>query len=596
MSRKKSRRKKSRRKISRLASPRARKESATLGMRITGAITEIWKKFRKCLIGLGGLTGIILLLAAIVQISGYDLRYLLTSAFSSPTETPTPLAFPPAAEDETLIIVTTFRRDEGDTGDPSNYIFSQLEREIQGKLDIRLKHLRREKGEEIGEAEAREIGEIYGATVVVWGYYTDIAVDLIVENIKKKEWERESLSPEHPFLLSSSQPDEVKFEILTRNVPACANYLALFTIGVVRYNAGEPEKALDFFTEAIEAEAMALKDVPEDGKCDVDVSEAHFYRGNAYADLDDYERAIEGYDQAIALKPDLALAYNNRGVAYGNQGNYERAIEDFDQAIELQPDAAAYSNRGAAYCNLGNYEQAIEDFDQAIALQPDYAGAYSNRGAAYCNLGNYEQAIEDFDQAIALQPDYAGAYNNRGIAYVDLGDPKRAIEDFDQAIALQPGWAWPYNNRGLAYTHLGDYQRAIEDFDQAIALQPDHGIAYIAYTNRGAIYRHLGDHERAIEDHTKAIALQPDDTVAYYDRGVAYYDLGDYERAIEDYTKAIELKPDYAEAYYNRGLTYKSLGEKEKAIADFEKCLELEIDEPWKSQAEQQLKELREEP
>ncbi len=336
--------------------------------------------------------------------------------------------FPPAAKDETLIIVTTFddRSGEQHPGeDPAQYIYDKLRDEIQDKkLDIRLEHF----GEAVGEARrAREIGESYGATLVVWGYYTASSVQPTVEIIEK--WERESLSPELP--LDISQPDDVRFCLIV-DLPAHANYLTLFTVGLAHYRAGEMEKALKCFTAAIEA-------ISPGGECYVDVSEAHFYRGTAYLLLGDHERAIEDYDQAIALKPELAEAYNNRGGAYYYLGDYERAIANFDQAIALQPDyAEAYSNRGATYNGLDDHKRAIADCDKAIELKPDYAEAYNNRGNAYANLGDYERAITDYNKAIELQPDYAKAYNGRGSAYYHQGDYEQALADYDKAIELQP--------------------------------------------------------------------------------------------------------------------------------------------------------------
>ena len=56
-------------------------------------------------------------------------------------------------------------------------------------------------------------------------------------------------------------------------------------------------------------------------------------RGIAYADLGQYQRAIEDYNEAIRLKPDYAMAYSNRGIAYSKLGQYQRAIEDYNKAI-----------------------------------------------------------------------------------------------------------------------------------------------------------------------------------------------------------------------------------------------------------------------
>ena len=45
----------------------------------------------------------------------------------------------------------------------------------------------------------------------------------------------------------------------------------------------------------------------------------------------------------------LAIAYNNRGNAYKANGDLDRAIADYNQAIALDPKyALAYNNRGGS--------------------------------------------------------------------------------------------------------------------------------------------------------------------------------------------------------------------------------------------------------
>ena len=100
-----------------------------------------------------------------------------------------------------------------------------------------------------------------------------------------------------------------------------------------------------------------------------DMAKKWFEKGLKY-DIDkDYDKAIEAFTKAIALKPDYAYAYTNRGFAYYNNGQYDRAIEDYDKAIALDPnDAEAYNNRGVAYAVKGNKDRAISDYKKACDM------------------------------------------------------------------------------------------------------------------------------------------------------------------------------------------------------------------------------------
>jgi len=230
-------------------------------------------------------------------------------------------------------------------------------------------------------------------------------------------------------------------------------------------------------------------------------AEGLFYLGNAFYGRKLFKSGIECYDESLKLE-ECAAAYNNRGNAYAELNEHERAIKDFDKAIELNPDdAETYYNRGVAYAKLNKYEQAIKDYEKAIELNPDDAKAYYNRGLAYAELNKYEQAIEDYDKAIELNPNYAEAYNNRGFAYAKLNEYERAIKDYGKAIELNPALAAAYNNRGLAYAKLNKYERAIEDYSKAIELNPN---LAEAYSNRGIAYSEIHRYEEAARDLKKA--------------------------------------------------------------------------------------------
>ena len=113
-------------------------------------------------------------------------------------------------------------------------------------------------------------------------------------------------------------------------------------------------------------------------------------------------QAIQCYDEAIRINPDLAMAWNNKGVAYHLQGNHSEAIRFLDEAIRINPDfGMAWNNKGNAYANLGNFTEAIHCYDLAIGLDPDDALAWNNKGRASGEQGNYTEAIRCYDEAPA---------------------------------------------------------------------------------------------------------------------------------------------------------------------------------------------------
>jgi tetratricopeptide (TPR) repeat protein len=122
----------------------------------------------------------------------------------------------------------------------------------------------------------------------------------------------------------------------------------------------------------------------------------------------------------------LASAFTLRGFAYTNKDDYDRAIQDFNEAIRLQPNRAdVFNNRGMAFDYKGDYDQAIQDYNEAIRLKADYADAFNNRGLVYAEKGDSDKGIQDFDQAVRLRPAYAEALDNRAGIYLGSHDHNR---------------------------------------------------------------------------------------------------------------------------------------------------------------------------
>jgi tetratricopeptide (TPR) repeat protein len=233
------------------------------------------------------------------------------------------------------------------------------------------------------------------------------------------------------------------------------------------------------------------------------VSGAYTYRGNAFRNRGDNERAIADYTRAMETDPNLASL--NLGLVLVSKGELDLAIVAFTETIKHDPqNFVALNARGSAYQNKGESDRAIIDYSEAIRIDPDFAYAYRNRGAAYHAKGDRERAVADYDKAIFLSQKFSDAYNSRGFLHGANGDFKRAIADYAKAIEFDPKFARPYNNRGNIHKRNGDYVRALADYTKAIELEPTYPVSYL---NRGDLYSKKRDNEKAIADFRKILEL-----------------------------------------------------------------------------------------
>jgi lipoprotein NlpI len=194
-----------------------------------------------------------------------------------------------------------------------------------------------------------------------------------------------------------------------------------------------------------------------------------------------------------ATTENLSTFYNNRGAAYFDKRDFDHAIQDYDEAIRLNPDlAVSFYGRGDSYDHKGDFDHAIQDESEAIRLNPKFSYAYDARGRAQRNKGDFDEAIEDYSEAIRLNPNYALAFNNRGDSYRSKEDYDHAIRDFNEAIRLNPKLASAYGNRGFVYFIQLNLGAAIEDYDHVIATSPSSETAVLAALNLHVAMWRLG--------------------------------------------------------------------------------------------------------
>jgi DNA-binding helix-hairpin-helix protein with protein kinase domain/Flp pilus assembly protein TadD len=166
-------------------------------------------------------------------------------------------------------------------------------------------------------------------------------------------------------------------------------------------------------------------------------AQAFYEQGVAFTKASQHEQALQAYQQAIALKPDLAEAHHELGYAFYKLRKYENAITSFSQAIKLKPKRAdTYHNLGLVYIALTHWEDAAEVLEQAIEIKPDYTVAYYNLGLVYKNLTNNEAAIEVFQEAVRLKPNYAVAHYELALAYLAIGNQDAAIKEYQILSSL----------------------------------------------------------------------------------------------------------------------------------------------------------------
>jgi len=144
------------------------------------------------------------------------------------------------------------------------------------------------------------------------------------------------------------------------------------------------------------------------------IAELYIFRGNAWYNKKEYDKAISDYNNAKEIVPNYDLAFYNMGNALVAKKEYDKAIENYNTVIEHNPDYidVCYTARGNVRKAKKEYKEAIDDYTKAIDscktnsdldFNLDLANAYYNRGLAK-KEGNIELkgSKQDFEKYLEL--------------------------------------------------------------------------------------------------------------------------------------------------------------------------------------------------
>jgi tetratricopeptide (TPR) repeat protein len=120
--------------------------------------------------------------------------------------------------------------------------------------------------------------------------------------------------------------------------------------------------------------------------------------------------AINAYQQAIALKPDIPGYHNNLGNVQARSGKVDDARVSYTKSAELDPPnaATAWRNFGISLYNAGRLKEAVEPLKKASELDPKNPQVWYLLGAAL--VGSMETKKNGDKLEFIIQPGTVEAY------------------------------------------------------------------------------------------------------------------------------------------------------------------------------------------
>lgn len=271
-----------------------------------------------------------------------------------------------------------------------------------------------------------------------------------------------------------------------------------------------------------------------------------FYH-NKFAGVEEFNKAIEYYQAAIALEPTYAIAYAGIASCYLNLWFYrhlpsEKCLPLMKQAtqraLELDNEMAE-SHLAMARMQMlyeWDFNSAAESFRKAIEFNWNAAELYGQYALYWSILGHHVKAGEQAALALSLEPFSLINTFYAGYVHWAAGDFDRAIAQGRRLIALEPAFWGGHSVVGLNLITLQRYDEARQELEMALSLNYN-GMTLSAC---GVLYALTGDEAKARDILHQMCALDKTHPVANYDLGIVHACLGELDRAFGYFETAIE--------------------------------------------------------
>ncbi len=263
-----------------------------------------------------------------------------------------------------------------------------------------------------------------------------------------------------------------------------------------------------------------------------------YVAGRHQLDLVSHEslpRAIELFDQAIALDPKFFDAYIARSDAYRQLFGYfeppinmlQKVVDSIAEAQELRPDSAeAWSSLGLTYVMAWRWKDAWIALNKAKRRDPTLAQTELGFALYYSGLGEAEKVKRALAEAERLDPLNAEMADWGNWALFMVGESKAAREWVDKQMRQHPDIGMLFSGAGVAAYIAGDHERAVQLAERGAKLDG----SPVAMIMLAQAYGYAGQKDKVLPLLEKAASAGT--YVCPYESAVAYLSIHDEERAM----------------------------------------------------------------
>jgi TolB-like protein/Tfp pilus assembly protein PilF len=274
----------------------------------------------------------------------------------------------------------------------------------------------------------------------------------------------------------------------------------------------------------------------------------HFWN-NRVTD-EDFRKAVEHYQRALAIDPQSALTY--AGLAHCSllMGTGEYGLRAPSEMMEKAKVAALKAlsiddSIAEAHLSLAmvkfrfdwDWEGAEKEFQRALELDHGYSAAHYWYSVYLAVQARFDDAFVEAKMARHLSPFAPLMHFSLGLLLYASSQNEEAIEQLRDTVAMDAKFPLSHVVLGLTFGRKGRFDEAIAEFKQAVTIA---GVSPLWSGFLGQVYASAGKTEDAVQILNELFATAKNRYVPPVAFAVVYAGLGKNDDAFHWLTKAVE--------------------------------------------------------
>ncbi len=329
--------------------------------------------------------------------------------------------------------------------------------------------------------------------------------------------------------------------------------------------------------KSLEVAEKALTHDPED-------TEILVHKGMMLSKMWYMDDAVECFNRAIELRPELHTAYVMRARALYYMGYYSDGYEDCERTLERFPyELAAFVFKVKILLEVGQFDMADEilaylEGEELAGTELDFLKGFvlEARGEQEEAWAIYEKIVEqsaDGEKQMFDVQNLAEVYHHMAVLkYGSKGATYGQVEDLiDKGLAEDPRYVYLLEMRAEMAGERKQFKKALETYLKIEEVAPGRIGIYGAIDN---LLREQGQWDRALEYAEKQLVQLPTG-YNFMRRGQLFAYMNRNEDAEADFKKAMHLAPDLSYPYNYMGVLLESYGDEEQALELYKKAIEV---------------------